>query len=258
MFQHIKELYAYREMFKNLVLKELRARYKGSILGFLWTFINPLMMLVVYSVVFSFVTRASIEHYPMFLFVGLLPWNYLQTSVMMGNSSIVNNSNLIKKIYFPRVILPLAVVVSNLINYILGLFILIPALFIFKIQLTTALIAFPVVLLVQTILVTALTLLVAAANVYFRDLEHISGVLMMAWFFLTPILFPLSIIPNEAKPYFALNIMAPVVEAYQAIFFYGHFPDFNNLGRMAALFICILFVSYALFQRLQKNFAEEL
>lgn len=258
MFQQIMELYIYREMFKNLVFKELRARYKGSVLGFLWTFVNPLMMLVVYSIVFSFVMRANIEHYSMFLFVGLLPWNYLQTSVMMGNSSIVGNANLVKKIYFPRSILPLAVVASNLINYILSLFILIPALLIFNIKLTAALVVFPIVLLVQTLLVTALTLLVAAANVYFRDLEHISGVLLMAWFFLTPVLFPSSIVPDEVKPYFALNIMAPVIEAYRSIFFYGQFPDFAVLGRIAVLFACILFVSFILFNRMQKNFAEEL
>lgn len=258
MFQHLKELYSYREMFKNLVAKELRARYKGSILGFLWTFINPLMMLVVYSIVFSFVMRSNIEHYSMFLFVGLLPWTYFQTSVIMGNSSIVGNANLIKKIYFPRAILPLAVVASNLINYILCLFILIPALLVFNIKLTVALTAFPFVLLVQTLVVIALTLLVAAANVYFRDLEHITGVLMMAWFFLTPILYTTSMVPEEAKPYFTLNIMTPVIEAYQAIFYYGQFPDFASLGRMAVLFTVILVCSLALFYRLQKAFAEEL
>lgn len=258
MFQHLKELYTYREMFKNLVAKELRARYKGSILGFLWTFINPLMMLVVYSIVFSFIMRSNIEHYSMFLFVGLLPWTYFQTSVIMGNSSIVGNANLIKKIYFPRAILPLAVVASNLINYILCLFILIPALLVFNIKLTVALTAFPLVLLVQTLVVIALTLFVAAANVYFRDLEHITGVLLMAWFFLTPILYNMSMVPEEVKPYFALNIMTPVIEAYQSIFYYGQFPDFASLGRMAVLFTGILVCSFALFYRLQKTFAEEL
>lgn len=258
MIQQIKEIYIYREMFKNLVAKELRARYKGSVLGLLWTFINPLMMLIVYSIVFSFVMRTNIEHYSMFLFVGLLPWNYLQTSILMGNSSIVRNANLIKKIYFPRLILPIAVVASNLVNYILSLFILIPALLAFKIKLTVALVAFPVVLLVQTMLVIALTLLLAAVNVYFRDMEHITGVFMMAWFFLTPILYSASMVPVKIKPYFDLNIMAPIIEAYQSIFFYGQFPDFSSLGRLMLLFIAFLVCSFLLFDRLQKYFAEEL
>ncbi|MDD2502827.1 MAG: ABC transporter permease [Clostridia bacterium] len=256
--RQFRELYDYREMFKNLVAKDLRSRYKGSVLGFLWTFINPLMMLIVYSIVFSFVMRANIENYSMFLFVGLLPWNYFQGSITMGNFSIVGNANLINKIYFPRAILPLAAVASNLVNYFLSLVIMVPALLFFDIKLTIAIVAFPVVLIVQTLFVTALTLLVAAANVKFRDLQHITGVLLMAWFFLTPVLFPSSMVPDKIKPYFALNVMSPVIEAYRDIFFYGHFPDFALLGKLALLFFLMLLLSYVLFNHLQKNFAEEL
>ncbi|MHB8916532.1 MAG: ABC transporter permease [Desulfocucumaceae bacterium] len=258
MISHIKEIYAYREMFKNLVAKELRARYKGSVLGFMWTFINPLMMLVVYSIVFSHVMRVNIEHYSMFLFVGLLPWNYFQNSLIMGSSSIVNNANLIKKIYFPRSILPLAVVASNLVNYILSLIILIPALLIFNIKITAAIVAFPVVLAVQTLLVTALTLLLAAANVFFRDIEYITGVILMAWFFLTPILFPSSMVPEEVKHFFNLNLMSPIAEAYQAVFFYGQYPNFPVLFKLALVFLVALLLSFTFFNMMQKKFAEEI
>lgn len=228
MIQQIKEIYQYREMFKNLVAKELRARYKGSVLGFLWTFINPLMMLVVYSIVFSFVMRVQIEHYSMFLFVGLLAWNYLANSAQMGVSSIVAGGGLIKKTYFPREILPLASVVANLINYILSLLILIPALLVVKVPLTLALVAFPVILLIQTLMVAGLALLLAAVCVYFRDLEHITGVFLMAWFFFTPILYSMEMVPAEVRGLFVLNPMAPLIIAYRISF---STADFRN-GRV--------------------------
>ncbi|HHW42655.1 MAG TPA: ABC transporter permease [Desulfotomaculum sp.] len=258
MWQQIKEIYAYREMLKNLVARELRARYKGSVLGFLWTFFNPLLMLVVYSVVFSFVMRSNIQNYSMFLFVALLPWNYLSVSVIQGASSLVQNGALVKKIYFPREVLPLSIVLTNLVNYLLSLLILIPALLIFKISLTPALLAFPAVLLSETLLVTTLVFLVAVANVYFRDLEHIVGILMTVWFFLTPVLYPVDIIPAEARPFFDLNPATPLMEAYRAIFFYGRWPDWTVLGRLTAALVPLLMMSMAVFNCLQKNVAEEI
>ncbi|MBE3585670.1 MAG: ABC transporter permease [Thermoanaerobacter sp.] len=258
MYDQIREIYTYREMLRNLVAKELRARYKGSVLGFLWTFFNPLLMLVVYSVVFSFVMRSQIENYSMFLFVALLPWNYLSVSVLQGAASLVQNGALIKKIYFPREILPLSVVLANLVNYLLSLLILVPALLVFNIKLTTAILAFPVVLMVETMLVTSLALCVSVANVYFRDLEHIVGILMTVWFFLTPVLYPVDIIPAKVKPFFNLNPATPLMEAYRAIFFYGRWPDWVSLGYLAAGLAVLLMLSLVFFNRLQRNIAEEI
>lgn len=258
MCEQIKEIYVYREMLRNLVAKELRARYKGSVLGFLWTFFNPLLMLVVYSIVFSFVMRVQIENYAMFVFVALLPWNYLSVSVLQGAATLVQNGALIKKIYFPREVLPLSVVLANLVNYLLSLLILIPALLAFKIKLTAALLAFPAVLLVETMLVTSLAFCVSVANVYFRDLEHIVGILMTVWFFLTPVLYPVDIIPSDVKPFFGLNPATPLMEAYRSIFFYGHWPDWASLGYLAAGLVVLLTLSLVFFNRLQRNIAEEI
>ena len=258
MWSQLKEIYLYREMLKNLVSKELRARYKGSVLGFLWTFFNPLLMLIVYSVVFSFVMRVQVENYTMFLFVALLPWNFLASSVIQGAASLVQNGALVKKIYFPREVLPLSVVTANLINYLLSLFILIPALLIFKIKITLALTAFPVVLLLETFLVASLVFLVAIANVYFRDLEHIVGILMMAWFFLTPVLYPADYVPEQVKSIFYLNPATPLIEAFRNIFFYGKWPLWNILGYLTLGLIVLLLVSLAVFNRFQKTVAEEI
>ncbi|MGQ9513370.1 ABC transporter permease [Thermodesulfitimonas sp.] len=257
MWQQLQELYLYREMLRNLVAKELRARYKGAVLGFFWTFAHPLLMLVVYSVVFSFVMRVKVENYAMFLFVALLPWNYLAQSTLQAASSLVQNGPLVKKIYFPRVVLPLSVVFANLINYCLGLCILLPALLLFKIKLTPALLAFPVILTLQTLLVVALALLVAVATVYFRDLEHITGILMTVWFFLTPVIYPATLIPERFRPFLALNPAAPLIEAYRAIFFYGRWPDWQILAQIAPVLLALFILSLAAFERLQRAVAEE-
>lgn len=258
MWQRMKEIYTYREMLINLVAKELRARYKGSVLGFFWTFFNPFLMLIVYSIVFSFVMRMNIENYAMFLFVTLLPWNYLSNSVLQGAASLVQNASLIKKVYFPREILPMAVVLANLVNYLLSLIILIPALLISGVKLTVALFAFPIIVTLQTLLVTGITLLVAVGNVYFRDLEHITGVLLTVWFFLTPILYPTKLVPKEVQPLFTLNPAAPIIEAYRNIFFYGYWPDWGRLAYVALGSLVFLLLTLLAFQRSQRAVAEEI
>ncbi|NPV26676.1 MAG: ABC transporter permease [Firmicutes bacterium] len=258
MWQRFKEIYQYREMLRNLVAKELQARYKGSVLGFLWTFFNPLLMLIVYSLVFSYVMRMNIENYTMFLFVALLPWNYLANSVLQGASSLVQNAGLVKKVYFPREVLPLAILCTNLVNYVLSLFILIPALLVFKVKITMTVMAFPAVLIVETVFVAGLVLLVAVANVYFRDLEHITGVFMSAWFFLTPVLYPTSLVPEEVRSIFTLNPVAPLMEAYRDIFFYGNWPDWASLGRLGIESLILFVISLVVFDRLQRSVAEEI
>ncbi|OPX85117.1 MAG: Teichoic acid translocation permease protein TagG [Pelotomaculum sp. PtaB.Bin104] len=258
MWHQIKEIYTYREMLKNMVAKELRARYKGSMLGFLWTFLNPLFLLIVYSIAFSYVMRVQVDNFPMFLFVALLPWNFLINSVIQGASSIVQNGALVKKIYFPREVLPLSVVIANLINYLLSLLILIPALLIFKINLTLAIFAFPVVLLAETLFVISLTLLVAIANVYFRDLEHIVGVLMTAWFFLSPIFYPIEFVPQEVRSFFYINPITPIMEAYRDVFFYGEWPQWDILAYLIVAFVILLLISLAAFNHFQKAVAEEI
>lgn len=257
-WEQVRELYAYREMLRNLVSKELRARYKGSWLGFLWTFANPLLMLAVYSFVFSFVMQVTIEHYAMFLFVALLPWNYLVQSVLQAAASIVQNAGLVKKVYFPRAVLPLSVVMANLVNYLLSLLILIPALALSGVPLTWSIAAFPAVLLAQTLLVSGLALLVAVGNVFFRDLEHIAGVLMNVWFFLTPIFYDITIVPDKMKPLFQLNPVTPMIVAYRSIFFYGEWPDWAALGRLIAGGSLFLLASLHLFVRAQRTVAEEI
>lgn len=258
MLKLLRELYKYREMLKNMVIKELRQRYKGSVLGFLWTFLNPLLMLVIYSLVFSTIMRINIENYSMFLFVGLLPWTFFSTSVLISTGSIVHNGNLIKKIYFPREILPIAVTLTGLVNFLLSLIILVPALLFFKMEITTAVFALPVIIVLELIMVLGFTLLVSSLNVYFRDLEHILGVLMMAWFYVTPIIFPLQMVPTKFLWLVKLNPIAPLMLAYQDVLYYGVVPKWESLGYVFLFSFASLMIGMLTFGHLKRNFAEEL
>jgi lipopolysaccharide transport system permease protein len=258
MWRQFIEVFQYREMLLNLVAKELRARYKRSTLGFLWTFVNPLLMIIVYSLVFSFVMRTRQEHYGIFLFVGLLPWNWTAQSAIQGAASLVQNANLVKKVYFPRIVLPLAVVVANLVNYVLSLFVLVPALILAGSHPTSALLAFPAIVAVQALFVTGLAVLAAIGNVYFRDLEHIVGVFMNAWFFLTPVFYGAELVPDRWRPLFALNPMVHLLEGYRSIFLLGNWPDWRSLGTVAAVVLVFCAAGLAVFARAQRGAAEYL
>lgn len=258
MLATIKEIYQYREMLKNLVSKDLRTRYKGSVLGFFWTFLNPLLMLAVYTIVFSTIMKMGIKNYAMFLFVALLPWTYFATSIQSSTMAIIYNNGLVKKIYFPVEVLPLSIVLGNLVNYLLSLFILVPALYFFKIHLTWAVIYFPIVLLVQTLLTLAFAVLLSSLNVYFRDLEHMLGIFLMAWFYLTPVIYPAYLVPKKYVALFYLNPLTTIIEGYRDIFYFGKAPALTGMGVLAGISLVFLVVSMLIFNYLKKGFAEEI
>lgn len=258
MFGNIKEIYQYRQMLKSLILTDLRTRYKGSFLGFLWTFINPLLMLLVYTIIFSTIMRINIPHYAMFMFVGLLPWIFFSSSIQNSAGIVIRQGGLVKKIYFPRLVLPLSTVGAALINYLLSLLIMIPALYITDMSLSWPALYFPLILLVQTILALGFSILVSSLNVFFRDLEHMLGILLMLMFYLTPVIYPVNMIPQEYRNWFELNPMKSITEAYQRIFYYGNSPDLVSLLNVAGIAVGVLMLSIVVFQQQQKRFAEEI
>lgn len=254
----IKEIYNYHQMLNSLILTDLRTRYKGSVLGFLWTFINPLLMLLVYTVVFSTIMRINLPHYAMFMFVGLLPWIYFSTSIQNSAGVIIRQGSLVKKIYFPRLVLPLSTVGAALINYLLSLTIMIPALYLSDIPFTFSILYFPLILFVQTIITLGLSILVSSLNVFYRDLEHMLGILLMVLFYLTPVIYPENMIPEKYILGFELNPMKPIIEAYQSVFYYGNAPDLNSLMNVGIIGVGLFMLSVVVFQRQQKRFAEEI
>ena len=258
MFNRIHEIYDYREMIASLIKRELRGKYKASVLGFLWTFINPLMQMVVYTIVFSVILQSGIENFPIFLFVSLIPWNFFNISVTSGSTCVVNQENLVKKIYFPRIVLPISYVTSRLINMLLTFVVIFAVLVISKYGINIhAVCVLPLVILIEYILALGLCMLTSALAVYFRDLEYILGIITMAWMYLTPILYTVDMVPEKFRTLFRLNPMTPVILGYQQILYYKQVPNVETLLQAAAVGIIGLVVGYVVFEKVQK-FAEEL
>ncbi|MBE0069260.1 ABC transporter permease [Thermoanaerobacterium thermosaccharolyticum] len=254
----IREIYSYREMLYSMVKRDLRTRYKGSFLGFLWTFINPLLQLIVYYVLFSTIMRINVDNYAMFLFVTLLPWIYFSTAILQSTNIIISNNNLIKKIYFPRAILTISVALSGLINMLFGFVIVIFALIIFKIQIGISIIMLPLIIINEFVFVLGLSFLFSALNVYFRDLEHILGIVTMAWFYLTPIIYPINMVPIKYTKLFFINPMTSIILPYRDVLFYGLWPDVKVILLSLLSSIFILVFAFGVFDRLQRGFAEEI
>ncbi len=254
----LKELYSYRQMLISLVRKDLRTRYKGSVLGFLWTFLNPLLQLVVYSIVFSFIMRVDVDNYSMYLFVALIPWFFFQNGIMSSASSIIYSKDLVKKVYFPRLVIPLAAVCGAFMNMIYSFAVVFLALFVSGIGVGPSVLYLPLVMLVEFLFVLGLSFLFSGMNVYFRDLEHILGIVMMAWMYLTPILYTIDMVPQQFKGIFYLNPMTGIILSYRDILYYKTAPHIHNIGMAAVFGVLFIILGTVIFNRLQKGFAEEL
>ncbi len=272
----LQELWQYRELIRNLILRDLRARYKGSTLGYLWTQIAPLGMMMVYVVVFSLLLPNGIAMFPVFIIVGLLPWNYTAEAVLNGTRSIIDNAALVKKVYFPREVLPLVAVGSSLLNFILSLPMML--LVIVVVQLTTigrlnlswSIAYLPVIMALQTIFLAGLALLLGAGAVFFRDVVHLIGIVINIWFFLTPIIYPLSTISEgvAARIIRWINPLASIIEFYREII-YGNVvpvgliptpgvPALSAMLRVGVTGLIVLAIGYWVFQRVSRHFGEEL
>lgn len=255
----IKEMFAYREMIFSLVRRDLRGRYKGSVFGFLWTFINPLFQLIVYSFVFSKVMRTGIDDYSVFLFVALIPWMFFSTCISGGATCIRAQQDMVKKIYFPREVLPISYVTSQFINMLLSMVIVFLVLAInqkpFQIG---AYLILPVIMILEYCMALGVTLLVSAVCVFFRDLEYVMTIITMAWQFLSPVFYSADQVPEDVKGVFYLNPMTSIISAYRDILYYGKFPDMESLLGAVGFSIVLLFLGGIVFQKLSKSFAEEL
>ncbi len=257
--QLVKNLYEYRQMIYSLVRKDLRGRYKGSVLGFLWTFINPLLQLLIYTIVFSTFLKAGIDKYYLFLFVALIPWIFFSSSLTGGAASILNQKDLVKKIYFPREVIPVAYVSSCFMNMLYSFIVVMLVVFLSGQRINfLAICCLPIVLCTEYILSLGIALLVSSITVYFRDLEHILGIFSMAWMYLTPVMYPVNTIPEEFQFIFQINPMSAIIIAYRDIFYYGKIPNVIEIFYSFVFGIVLLVVGEIVFKELQKRFAEEL
>lgn len=255
----LREIWDYREMISSLVRRDLRGRYKGSVLGFFWTFLNPLLQLVVYTFVFSTIMRAGIEDYYLFLFVALVPWTYFSTSVSGGSGCITSQQNLVNKIYFPREVLPISHVLSQLINMLLSFLVVIFVLLVSGKGVNLGIWWYlPLIVLQETLLAFGLTMLVSAVTVYFRDMQFLLNVIMMAWQFLTPVMYTVEMVPERLRVIFYLNPMTPIIVAYRDVFYYKQAPELQTFLLGTVMGVVMLIVGWVAFGKLKRRFAEVL
>ena len=265
MIANIRKLFSYRELIVSLTKKELKVKYRGSVLGFLWSLLNPILVMIVYSFVFSILARGNpIEQFAIFLICALLPFNFLSNTVNYGASSIIGNRNLVNKIYFPREIIPLSIVFANLFNFFFELAALFTVLGIMGYRFYIYLYLLPLVIFIQLFLVVGMTLLISALNVFFRDIQHLITIIMMVWFFGTPIIYPLSMVPEKFQFIIKINPMTTYAAYYRNIFYYvkypegAGFPSAPETLTAVGITLLIFFISYFAFKKLEPRFAEEI
>ena len=257
--EHLKEVAGYGDMIKSLVKRELRGKYKGSVLGFLWTFINPLCQIIVYTIVFSVIVRNDLQQFYVYMITGMIPWMFFDMSLRLGSGCVRYQGDLLKKIYFPREVLPISTVTANFINMLLC-FIIVFAVILFSGRgfNPVALICLPMVMMIEYCITLGFVLILSAGTVYFKDLEHITTVLMMAWIYGTPILYPISMIPDKIIWIFKLNPMTAVVESFHDILYWGNLPSWKYMAYAAVWGIGMLVIGELIFNKLSDRFAEEL
>jgi len=253
----LRGLLAYREIILILIWRDLKTRYRGSVLGFLWTFLNPLLLMVIYSLVFSVYMRVDIRAYPIFLFAGLLPWIWFSSAMLSGAGSIVESGNLIKRVPFPPHILPAVSVTATLINFLLALPLLVAFMVAWGFPLGWSLVTLPLTIAVQYVFTLGLAIVMSMLTVRYRDLQQLLANVLTLWFFLTPVLYPTTMVPTQFQGFLLLNPMAVLVASFQDALYGAHAPSLRHLAGVAVLAVAVFGLALALSDRLRWGLAEQ-
>ncbi len=270
----LRELGHYRYLLRNLVARDLKARYKNSVLGILWSILNPLFLMLVFTIVFGVLANNQIRQYPVFVLVGLIPWNFFGGALTSGTTSVTGNSALVKKVYFPRELLPTSALLSGLVNFLFAFIVLVILLYAFGIGLTIHALWIPFILITQLIFTLGLCLLLGSLTVFYRDVLMILEVLMLAWFFMTPVIYSLELFGssvtmlgltfNPAQVMRWINPMASIIDGYRTVL-WGTYDSAGPVSMNGAYLlrtfvtsVIVLIVGYAVFARLNPLFGEKL
>ncbi|MCB8984080.1 MAG: ABC transporter permease [Ardenticatenaceae bacterium] len=269
------EAVRYRYLLKNLVNREIKVRYKNSVLGIFWSLLNPLLMMIVYTVLFTkLIPNNSIRVFPIFILVGLIPWQFLTNTLIGGTVCVTDNAALLRKVYFPRIMLPSSVLLSNLVNFVLAFLVMIILLYVFGLGLTIHALWVPVILLIQMIFMLGIILILGTVQVFYRDVIQILNVLLLAWFFLTPVFYPfetlgtsatiLGVTFNPAVVMRWLNPMASIIDGYRTVLWGtmgSNGPvsmDTSFLLRTLITAVIIFIFGYYIFNRFEYLFGEKI
>lgn len=258
MISVFKNLYKYRELLKTNIKKEIRGKYKNSFLGVLWSFLNPLLQIAVYALVFPFILKNTQDNYVIFLCCGLIPWAFFSTTISRSAFTMVENGNIIKKVYFPREILPISVVTSETVNFLISTIIIIVFVIFGGIGLSKYIMLYPIVLLAQYLLLIAISLIVSSISIYIRDLQHLIGVALQLLFYAAPIVYTPDSIPEQFKWILKCNPMTYIISGYRNIFYNQTMIELKPLLILIGCSVVACVIGYIIFNKLQKGFAEQL
>jgi lipopolysaccharide transport system permease protein len=259
---NLRTLFRYRALIQSLVARDLKARYRGSLLGFFWSFINPLLLLLIYTFVFTVVMPGarggSVEPFSVFMFCGILPWTWFSSSLLESSNALVSGGNLIKKVLFPAEVLPIVTVLAGLAHFCFGLPILAAFLIYYDVPFRIDVLLLPLIVIVQLVLTTGLALVVSSLTVHFRDVRDLLANVLTFWFFATPIIYPIEQAPISVRRLLDLNPLTHLIVLYQeALFRSGDFREWRRLVIAAVLALVTFAIGYFVFDRLRDTFAEE-
>ena len=253
-----QELYKYRELLKTSVKKEVRSKYKNSFLGVLWSFLNPLLQIIVYAIIFSLILKNKQEHYAIFLCCGLIPWTFFSTAINKSAFTIIENGNIIKKVYFPREIIPISVVTAETINFLISTIIILGFVIFGGMGISKYIIFYPIILVTQYLIILSISFIVSSICVYFRDLQHFIGIILQLLFYAAPIVYSQDSIPKEYQWILKYNPMTYIINAYRQIFYYKNAVELRPIIILIIGSAITCYIAYKVFSKLQKGFAEPL
>ena len=256
MLASLRAIWRYRDLVRNLVSRDLRVKYKGSTLGFAWSLVHPIVLAAVYTLAFRYILDVRVPHFTAFLLSGLLPWSCFASSLAQATGSVADNSPLVRKVAFPRVILPVGSVLSQFAQFALMYAVIVPIAAALGPGLSPALLAIPALLFLQLAFTLGLSLLLATAYVYFRDTRHLVEVALQIWFWVTPVVYAVTLVPEAWRRFFWLNPMAVFVTAYQRAVIDGAWPSPGLAAGLLALAVISPLVGFAVFTKHQRRFAE--
>lgn len=263
LISEIKALIKHRELLFQMVGREIKSRYKQSILGYFWVILNPLAQMIVMSFAFSIILRIPTNAgahipYSIFLFVALLPWNLFANSLTSASNALVGSASLITKIYFPRSILIIATIMAKIIDFLFALTVLIGYMVFYQIPITAHILWVIPIFFIQQIFTLALSLFFAAANLIYRDIQYLLSLLLVLWMYVTPIIYPVDIVPQNLRFIFQLNPMSVIVNAYRQSILSGTMPKISSLAVALIVSLVTLLICLKYFKTKEKNFADNI
>lgn len=258
MLADLHELFRSRELLLSWTMREFRVRYSQSVLGITWAILQPLSLMVISSLVFSIFLQVPTQGvpYPVFSYSALLPWTFFANAMSTAIPSLVSNFNLVSKIYFPREILPIASILVNLVDFFIAAIIFIGMLIFYHIEISPALLALPLILIIQIFFTVGLTLAASALNVFYRDIRFVIPLLLQLWIYLSPVFYPLETVPERFRSLYLLNPMATLIDSYRRVTLLRQFPRWDYLAIAALISLIVCIFGYRYFKHAEKSFAD--